>query len=109
MQKSHLEAVMEHHMETGWLMIVDHDFLLLENSQKLNHTILDKKKNIWRECEQILVNRYYMIDAYQSSDCNIHFFVLFNRSQGAEARLVFKLIDKFIKVSLNTCFNVLFK
>lgn len=44
MQKSHPEAVMEHHMETGWLMIVDHDFLLLENSQKLNHTILDSKK-----------------------------------------------------------------
>jgi len=31
---------MEHHMETGWLMIVDHDFLLMENSQKLDHTIL---------------------------------------------------------------------
>jgi len=32
MQKSYLETVMEHHMETGWLTIVDHDFLLLEKS-----------------------------------------------------------------------------
>lgn len=41
MKMSHQEVAMEHRKKTGWSMPAHLDLLLLENTQKLDHTILN--------------------------------------------------------------------